>query len=158
MPRRADQEPPGPPAPQGFDIRQRIRIAERAEMAMSRPFSRGTRVSAGDFATLVESDSSAERIFASVEYARLPPANNFFVRVFVNLPSASSGTPTDVPRYAGSFAFFGTSGGTHSNHAPPGAARPRRSAPSPPSPRATREPSSSPQATSWTAAAPCSSR
>jgi tyrosinase len=49
-----------------------------------------------------------ERLFASVEFAKLPASSDFTVRVFVNMPNANSSTPTTDPHYAGSFAFFGT--------------------------------------------------
>lgn len=57
---------------------------------------------------LLASDEASERIFASVEYATLPPASDFFVRVFINLPEATAYTPISDPHFAGSFAFFGT--------------------------------------------------
>src|SRR5207244_11834234 len=57
-----------------------------------------------------------ERSFASVAFATLPPANDFFVRVFLNLPNANAETSTDDPHYAGSFAFFGTDGAHHAEH------------------------------------------
>jgi tyrosinase len=98
-----------------FDIKTRIPIVERARLSMARPFSAETRVSARDFSALIESDSSRERIFASIDYASLPPTNDFFVRVFLNLPTANADTPTDDPHYAGSFAFFGTQAG-HAGH------------------------------------------
>ena len=37
---------------------------------------------------------------------RQPPDEDFFVRVFINLPSANGDTPTSDPHFAGSFAFF----------------------------------------------------
>lgn len=98
-----------------FDIKKRIPIAERASLSMARPFSSKMRVSAADFSALIESDTARERIFASIDYASLPPTNDFFVRVFINLPTANAGTPTDDAHYAGSFAFFGTQAG-HAGH------------------------------------------
>jgi tyrosinase len=91
-----------------FDIKQRIRIAERAAISIARPVSKETRLSTGDFAAIINSDATRERVFVSIEFAQLPPASDFSVRVFVNLPNANSGTSTDDPHYAGSFAFFGT--------------------------------------------------
>lgn len=46
----------------------------------------------------------------------MPPTNDFFVRVFINLPGANAGTPTNHPHFAGSFAFFGTAGGYDGHH------------------------------------------
>jgi tyrosinase len=91
-----------------FDIKQRIRIAERAAVSIARPVSRETRLSANDFATIINSDAAKERLFVSIEFAQLPATSDFAVRVFVNLPNANSSTPTDDPHFAGSFAFFGT--------------------------------------------------
>lgn len=91
-----------------FDVQSRVRIAEQAAVRLSTPFSKEIQVSAGEFASLVESDRAAERVFVSVDWAQLPPTNDFFVRVFINLPPANARTPTDDTHYAGSFAFFGT--------------------------------------------------
>lgn len=91
-----------------FDIKKRVRVAERARISIARPFSQESRLTASDLTALIEADSARERIFASVNYARMPPVNDFFVRVFINMPDANAGTPTDDPHFAGSFAFFGT--------------------------------------------------
>jgi tyrosinase len=101
-----------------LDIKKTVRVADRAETSLARPFSKATDVTPGDFAALTESDLASERIFARVKYATLPPSNDFFVRVFINLPSANAATSTDDPHYAGSFAFFGTSAHDHGQHAP----------------------------------------
>ena len=91
-----------------FDIKQRIPIAERASISIARPASRETKMSTADFASIVNSDTAKERIFATVEFAELPATSDFAVRVFVNLPTADTRTPSSDPHYAGSFAFFGT--------------------------------------------------
>jgi tyrosinase len=90
-----------------FEIRKQVRIADRAQLRVARPFSSEMRVAAADLSALIESDAAEERIFLRVDYASPPPGNDFFVRVFVNLPGANAATPTDDPHYAGSFAFFG---------------------------------------------------
>lgn len=99
-----------------FDIKKRIPIAKGASLSISRPFSAETRVAAADFAALLDSDNRRERVFLSINYVQLPAANDFFVRVFMNLPSANAQTPTDDVHYAGSFAFFGTHTGSHDAH------------------------------------------
>lgn len=96
-----------------FDIKRRIPIAKGTTLTIARPYSTKTRVAADDFATLLESDPTAERVFLSVNYAQLPAANDFFVRVFINLPSANAQTSIDDIHYAGSFAFFGKHVGEH---------------------------------------------
>lgn len=108
-----------------FDIKQRIRLTERAAISIAKPLSLESRVATNDLARIINSDTATERVFASIEYAQLPPTSDFSVRVFVNLPNANSSTPTDDPHFAGSFAFFGTalpnapagSGGEH-HHQP----------------------------------------
>ncbi len=91
-----------------FDIKQRMLIAEKAQVSIARPFSKETRMAPAEFATIINSDADRERIFASVEFAQQPASSDFSVRVFVNLPNANSATPITDPHYAGSFAFFGT--------------------------------------------------
>lgn len=97
---------------QGADIRlevkKRVPIVKGTRLAIAKPFSVETRVSAEDFAALIEADQRNEMIFVSISHAQLPPVNDFFVRVFINLPTANAQTPTDDIHYAGSFAFFGT--------------------------------------------------
>lgn len=91
-----------------FDIKRRVRLAERAVTSIGRPLSQETRLAPAEFAGIVNSDAATERVFASIEYAQLPANSDFVVRVFVNLPGASSTTPIDDPHYAGAFTFFGT--------------------------------------------------
>lgn len=90
-----------------FDIKRRIPIASNTPLRLDRPVSRPTRVATADLAALLESDARRERVFVNVDYAQLPMANDFFVRVFVNLPEANAHTPTSDIHYAGSYAFFG---------------------------------------------------
>lgn len=99
-----------------FDVKKRIRIAERTAISLARPFSKETKVTADELSALVETDTAKEMVFASIDYAQLPSTNDFFVRVFVNLPSAGAQTPTTDPHYAGSFAFFGTYAPGHEGH------------------------------------------
>jgi tyrosinase len=99
-----------------FDVKKRVRIAERATITIGRPYSQESRLVAGDLAALIETDSARERIFASINYAQMPTINDFFVRVFINMPSASVGLTTDDPHFAGSFAFFGTQVGHGASH------------------------------------------
>ncbi len=91
-----------------FEVKRRVRLAERAGVTLGRPFSIEAPVSPEELSALVESDRAKERVFASIDWAKLPPTNDFFVRVFINLPAASVATPTTDPHFAGSFAFFGT--------------------------------------------------
>lgn len=99
-----------------FEVKKRVRIADQARLTLARPLSLQAPVAPGEFSALVESDRAKERIFASIDWAQLPPTNDFFVRVFVNLPEASVNTPTTHPHFAGSFAFFGTQAQGHGHH------------------------------------------
>jgi tyrosinase len=92
-------------------------LADRAAVSVAKPFSTETRITPQDFARIINSDTAQDRIFASIEYAQLPPTSDFSVRVFMNLPNANSNTSIEDPHYAGSFAFFGTEA---SNAAPTG--------------------------------------
>jgi tyrosinase len=79
-----------------FEIKQRIRLADKGAISIARPLSKETTLSPNDFAGIINSDASKERIFVSIEFAQLPPTSDFFVRVFINLPNANGSTPTDV--------------------------------------------------------------
>lgn len=101
-----------------FEIKQRIRLVDRAAISIAKPLFKETGVAPQDFARIINSDAAKERVFASIEFAQLPPSSDFSVRVFLNLPNANSSTPIEDPHYAGSFAFFGTeapnaTGGEH---------------------------------------------
>ncbi len=97
-----------------FDIKQRIRLAERTETRIARPLAVESKLSPEALGQIINSDAARERVFASIASAQLPATSDFAVRVFVNLPAATAGTSTEDPHYAGSFGFFGTE--------PPGAA------------------------------------
>lgn len=102
-----------------FDVKKRIPIADRTVVKMRSPFSKPTKLVPENFAALIESDTAKEKIFASIQYAQYPPSNDFYVRVFINLPTATAATPFDDPHYAGSFSFFGTQAeGAHDEHKP----------------------------------------
>jgi tyrosinase len=100
-----------------FEVKQRTRIAERATISIATPLSQETALAPRDFAGILESVTSGENVFANVQFARLPSASDFFVRVFLNLSGANGSTPITDPHYAGSFAFFGTesTAGSHSH-------------------------------------------
>ena len=91
-----------------FDVKHRVRVAEKAAVTIARPIARETKLSAADFATIVNADAAQEKVFVSIDFAQLPATSDFAVRVFLNLPNADRNTPTTDPHYAGSFGFFGT--------------------------------------------------
>jgi tyrosinase len=101
-----------------FKIKKRVPIVKGVTLKLSQAFSSDTGDTNDQFKSLIESDEQNERIFVRVKYVQLPPSNDFFVRVFINLPNANSQTATTDIHYAGSFAFFGTHGGAHAGHHP----------------------------------------
>jgi tyrosinase len=56
------------------------------------------------------------RVLLRVYDVRQPPTGDFFVRVFINLPTANASTPVSDPHYAGSFAFFSDPAAPHAAH------------------------------------------
>ncbi len=104
-----------------FDVKQRVRLADRASVSIGRPTSRESKLSPADFSSIINVDQSKDKVFVSIGFAQLPPTSDFAVRVFINLPNANAETPTTDPHYAGSFGFFGTTepaGGSGHQHQP----------------------------------------
>ena len=91
-----------------FEVKQRVRLADKAALSIARPMTRETRLSTQDFSSIINSDASKDRVFVSIGFAHLPPSSDFAVRVFINMPNANADTPTTDPHYGGSFGFFGT--------------------------------------------------
>lgn len=102
-----------------FDVRQRYLVAEGVLTPLGKPYSSPPVARAAEFTGLLTQRDGGSNAFLRVTYARFPQANDFFARVFVNLPTADAQTPTEDPHYAGSLSFFGTPGGMHEQmHAP----------------------------------------
>jgi len=99
-----------------LEVKQRVAVANKAKVRLDKPFSVTTRVTGSQFSAVTGSDTAPERIFASVAFPKLPPTNDFFLRVFIHLPHANAQTPTEDANYAGSFAFFGTDSAHHAGH------------------------------------------
>lgn len=91
-----------------YDIKKRVAISKAQTLFVNRPVSVKSKVSAADFATIVDLDTAKERVFLSIDYAHLPMSNDFYIRAFINLPDANANTSIDNDHYAGSFSFFGT--------------------------------------------------
>jgi tyrosinase len=93
---------------EGADVRLRVEesfpIATGVEMVPGRAESQESDVTFERMARTVE--ATDRRVLLSLDGVSAPPEEDFFVRVFVNLPGASAETPIDDPHYAGSFAFF----------------------------------------------------
>jgi len=104
-------------APIRFVISSRSRIAERADLSGGKPALLRSAVKIQSLGRILESKEIPERIFLAVQSANVPRPQDFFVRVFVNLPEANAQTSTDDPHYAGSFAFFGNPATEHHGQA-----------------------------------------
>ncbi len=100
-----------------FEIKKRYHFIDTAIVSLTKPFVVRTAVPVSEISQLINTDRARETVFASIEYASLPPTSDFFVRVFVNAPNADRNTSTEDVHYAGSFAFFGTETPGHGSHA-----------------------------------------
>jgi len=100
-------------APVELAVRQRFLVAQAAETPVAKPFSSRPVVQTGALIGLLSASDPRSNAFLSIEYARFPEANDFFVRVFIDLTAADASTPTTDVHFAGSFAFFGSPGGVH---------------------------------------------
>ena len=112
------------------DLKKRLEKGAAIELKTKKtiPFSRGeilfakrsltrqTEISISEFISLVK-DESKDKVLLNIGFADFPPSNDFFVRVFINMPEANADTPPDDIHYAGSFSFFGATGTkAHNEH------------------------------------------
>ena len=63
------------------------------------------RIEPDAFRTVLDTNGR-EKAVLTIDEVEPPVKQDVFVRVFVNKPDASTGTPIEDPHYAGSFAFF----------------------------------------------------
>ncbi|MEM9920991.1 MAG: tyrosinase family protein [Bacteroidota bacterium] len=98
-----------------FDIGERLEVSRGMGLDLAQAKSQKVDVRFSQMKKIIDDSDSKDRVFVSVELAKLPPANDFFVRVYVNAPEADRNTGTESIHFAGSFAFFGTSEFKH-NH------------------------------------------
>lgn len=86
-------------------VLKRFPLRQATEVPLGKATSRTIPVEAGAIRAALEA-RGRQRLMLSVGGVQQPARNDFFVRVFVNLPNASAETPVSDPHYAGSFAFF----------------------------------------------------
>ena len=91
-----------------MDIKQRMRLSDRDSISLLTPFSSVKNISGSTFSRILNKPNFEEHIFVSVKYEDLPPTNDFFVRVYINMPDANLASSIEDVHFAGSFAFFGT--------------------------------------------------
>ncbi len=106
----------------------RVELRVLGRLARSEAFevpvgAAATRVLAVDNAPTLAAASrqGAQRLLLRVVPSEQPASGDYFVRVFVGMPDASPATGTDIPQYAGSFAFFNDPD-AHGHHAHGGGA------------------------------------
>jgi tyrosinase len=88
-------------------VKNQIPFSRGADLITGRAVSREIDITPTEFMKIINEQAS-EKIILNVGFARFPNNNNFYVRVFVNMPQATAQTSIDEIYYAGSFAFFGT--------------------------------------------------
>jgi tyrosinase len=86
-------------------VLRRFPLSRPATVELGKTVTRTIPVDAAPIRAALESQSE-QRLLLTVGGVQQPAQNDFFVRVFVNLPSASAETPISDPHYGGSFAFF----------------------------------------------------
>lgn len=102
-----------------LDVKRRYVLAAGADLPVNRPYSTPRRVAAAEMRSLITDQLAAEQFILRVSYVDYPKVNDFFIRVFVNLPGATAETPITDAHYAGSFAIFGVAAeGRPPHHAP----------------------------------------
>jgi tyrosinase len=94
-------------------VLRRFSISQPTVVELGKSVTRTIPIEAGPIRAALDSPSQ-QRLLLTVGGVQQPAQNDFFVRVFVNLPTASAATPITDPHYAGSFAFFL---GDHAEHA-----------------------------------------
>jgi tyrosinase len=92
-------------APPRLEILRRFEIRRGFTLSTLRPASAAIPMEPAAVRSMVER-AGTERLLLTVGDIRQPMENSFFVRVFINLPTADPRTPTEDPHFAGSFAFF----------------------------------------------------
>jgi tyrosinase len=97
------------------EVVERVEIARGATLRLDQQLTLRVAMPMAEAAERLAPRETGERNFIRIAHADLPQTNDFLVRVFVNLPQASSATPTSDPHFAGTFAFFGTAG-DHAGH------------------------------------------
>lgn len=91
-----------------MNIKERLPLSNRDSISLLTPFSSEKNISDASFSRILNRTNIEENVFVSVKYAELPPTNDFFVRVYINMPNANAESSIHDIHFAGSFAFFGT--------------------------------------------------
>jgi len=93
-------------------VLRRFPLQLGAEVQLGKAVTRTIPLEAAAIRAALETRSQ-QRMLLTVGGVQEPARNDFFVRVFLNLPDASAATPISDPHFAGSFAFFLGDHGAH---------------------------------------------
>jgi tyrosinase len=92
-------------APSKLEYKNRFQLKQSLTADATRPTTGAIKVEAGTFRDVLEGGPKIRAVL-TVADVDIPLKRDFFVRVFINKPDASSATPIDDPHFAGSFGFF----------------------------------------------------
>jgi tyrosinase len=111
-------------APIKFDIKKRSEISIANVITVNKFLHTKPANNAVDLANVAVNPSvQDDRVYLNVILEKLPKRNDFFVRVFVNMPEDRPENSMASVHYAGSFGVFGTDDGrdhgAHTGHAQP---------------------------------------
>ncbi|MEL7297533.1 MAG: tyrosinase family protein [Pseudomonadota bacterium] len=90
------------------EVLRRFEIVRDGEIQLTKPLTLDTNIRGEQLTNLMAASNTGERLFLKIDHARLPPTNDFYLRVFLNMPDANVMTSNSAPQFAGSYAFFGT--------------------------------------------------
>lgn len=100
-----------------IEVVDQFQLQRGFEVGVEQPLNESIEVEAEAIRTVFEATEDL-RLMLTVGGVTPPSSEDFFVRVFVNLPEATAATPIDDPHYAGSFAFFSDARHAHDDSMP----------------------------------------
>jgi tyrosinase len=104
-------------APVKLEYTSRYELVRALNVEVRRPITASIKIEPDKVRAALDV-RSRNRLYLTVAGITMPKRSDEFVRVFLNKPDASAGTPLSDPHYAGSFAFFVDEHGMHGNTAP----------------------------------------
>lgn len=88
-----------------LDFIDRTRVQQELRVVVNQPVGLDLNLDRDTFRRVLDQEQK-EKMLLTVGDVDQPEGNDFFVRVFVDMPDANSRTSLQDPHYAGSFAFF----------------------------------------------------
>jgi len=112
-------------APIRFDIKKRTEVANSVRLELNKFYNTSPVKGSIEFNRIALNPSNNDdRVYLNLTLDRFPKKNDFFVRVFLNMPTDKLDNSIESEYYAGSFGIFGTDDGNqdhsgHENHKTP---------------------------------------